>query len=174
MESDTRIRIFRENFVKRQEMLAAYKYNGGPKPFEFVRRPNDSSDIDPNHIYPRAAPIEFSAYPNHEHFGGRNCIGGGGSLERGLREDPLRHGSGDLLQRKSKDHARRQFVDFPGQVWLLGATVLLLAGVRDSRRQIVRVNNLSCPFDDDQFIHVLADQNAMRVQGEVLGFACSR
>ena len=29
---DTRMRIFRENFVKRQEMLAAYKYKGGPKP----------------------------------------------------------------------------------------------------------------------------------------------
>ena len=54
-------------------------YNGGPKPFEFARRLSDSSDIDTNHIYPKAAPIELSAYPNYEHFGGRNCIGGGGS-----------------------------------------------------------------------------------------------
>ena len=76
---DTRMGIFGENFVKRQEMLADYKYNGGPKPFEFVRRPNDSSAVDPNHIYPNAAPIELSAYPNYEHFSGRNCIGGGGS-----------------------------------------------------------------------------------------------
>lgn len=55
------------------------RYNGGPKPFEFVRRPNDSSDVDPNRIYPKAAPIKLSAHPNYEHFSGRNCIGGGGS-----------------------------------------------------------------------------------------------
>ena len=76
---DTRLGIFGENFAKRQKMLADYKYNGGPKPFEFARRLSDSSDIDTNHIYPKAAPIELSAYPNYEHFGGRNCIGGGGS-----------------------------------------------------------------------------------------------
>jgi hypothetical protein len=76
---DTRMGIFGENYVKRQEMLADYKYNGGPKPFEFVRRLNNSSDTDPNHIYPKAAPIELSAYPNYERFSGRNCIGGGGS-----------------------------------------------------------------------------------------------
>jgi hypothetical protein len=76
---DTRMGIFGENFVKRQEMLADYKSSGEPKPFEFVRRPNDSSNIDPHHIYPKAAPIELAVYPNYEHFSARNCIGGGGS-----------------------------------------------------------------------------------------------
>ena len=76
---DTRMGIFGENFVKRKQMLADYKYNGGPKPFEFVRRPNDSSDTDPNHVYPKVAAIELAAYPNYERFSGRNCIGGGGS-----------------------------------------------------------------------------------------------
>jgi len=78
-ERDTRMGIFGPNFTKRQQLLADYKYNGGPKPFEFVRSPNNSSDTDPNHIYPKAAPIELSAYPNFERFAGRNCIGGGGS-----------------------------------------------------------------------------------------------
>ncbi len=76
---DTRIGIVGENFIIRKQLLADYKYNGGPKPFEFVRRPNDSGDTDPNHIYPKAAPIELAAYPNFERFAGRNCIGGGGS-----------------------------------------------------------------------------------------------
>ena len=72
------------------------------------------------------------------------------ALDRDLREDPLRYGSGDLLQRKRKDHAGRQFVDLPTGVWLQGPTVLLLAGVRDALRQIVEVNNLGYPFDDNQ------------------------
>src|SRR5215471_16247546 len=33
---DTRMGIFGENFVKRQEMIADWKYHNGPKPFEFV------------------------------------------------------------------------------------------------------------------------------------------
>ena len=76
---DTRMGLFGENFVKRQQMLADYKYHGGPKPFEFVRRPTDSSDADPGHEYPKVAAIELAAYPNYERFSGRNCIGGGGS-----------------------------------------------------------------------------------------------
>ncbi len=75
---DTRMGIVGQNFIVRKELLADYRA-GGPKPFEFVRRPNDSSDTDPNHVYPKAAPIELAAYPNFEHFSGRNCIGGGGS-----------------------------------------------------------------------------------------------
>jgi|HubBroStandDraft_6_1064221.scaffolds.fasta_scaffold01074_13 hypothetical protein len=77
---DTRIGIVGENFVIRKQLLADYRYHGGPKPFEFVRRPSDSSDNDPNHVYPKVAAIELAAYPNYEHFSdGRNCIGGGGS-----------------------------------------------------------------------------------------------
>ncbi len=77
---DTRIGIVGENFVIRKQLLADYRYHGGPKPFEFVRRPSDSSDDDPNHVYPKVAAIELAAYPNYEHFSnGRNCIGGGGS-----------------------------------------------------------------------------------------------
>jgi hypothetical protein len=70
--------IFGENFVKRQEMIADWKYHNGPKPFEFVKRQPDPSS-DPNRVYPKAAPIELSAYPNFESFSGRSCIGGGGS-----------------------------------------------------------------------------------------------
>ncbi|MGA9566922.1 MAG: hypothetical protein WBS19_15465 [Candidatus Korobacteraceae bacterium] len=75
---DTRMGIVGQNFIVRKELLADYRA-GGPKPFEFVRRPNDSGDTDPNHVYPKAAPIELAAYPNYERFSGRNCIGGGGS-----------------------------------------------------------------------------------------------
>ncbi|MFZ1134809.1 MAG: hypothetical protein WAN69_07675 [Candidatus Korobacteraceae bacterium] len=75
---DTRMGIVGQNFIVRKELLADYRA-GGPKPFEFVRRPNDSGDTDPNHMYPKEAPIELAAYPNFEHFSGRNCIGGGGS-----------------------------------------------------------------------------------------------
>ena len=77
---DTRIGIVGENFVIRKQLLADYRYHGGPRPFEFVRRPSDSGDTDPNHVYPKVAAIELAAYPNYEHFSnGRNCIGGGGS-----------------------------------------------------------------------------------------------
>jgi hypothetical protein len=74
---ETRIGLVGENFVVRKQLLADYRAGIGPKPFEFVRRP--SSDTDPDHVYPRAAPIELAAYPNYERFSGRNCIGGGGS-----------------------------------------------------------------------------------------------
>jgi hypothetical protein len=76
---DTRIGIVGQNFVIRKQLLADYRNGSGEKPFEFVRRPSNSSDNDPGHIYPRVASIELSAYPNYERFGGRNCIGGGGS-----------------------------------------------------------------------------------------------
>ena len=76
---DTRIGIVGENFVIRKQLLADYRAGIGPKPFEFVRRPNNSSDTDPNRVYPKAAPIELAAYPNFERFAGRNCVGGGGS-----------------------------------------------------------------------------------------------
>jgi len=83
---DYRMGVFGENFVKRQQMLADYKYHGGARPFEFVKRQPDPSS-DPNRTYPKAAPIELSAYANFENFSGRNCIGGGGSGAARLSED---------------------------------------------------------------------------------------
>ena len=44
---DTRIGIVGQNFIVRKELLADYRAGIGPKPFEFVRRPNDSSDAEP-------------------------------------------------------------------------------------------------------------------------------
>jgi len=76
---DTRIGIVGENFVIRKQLLADYRNGSGPKPFEFVRRPTNSSDNDPDHVYPKEASIELAAYPNFERISGRNCIGGGGS-----------------------------------------------------------------------------------------------
>jgi hypothetical protein len=77
---DTRIGIVGENFVIRKQLLADYRYNGGPKPFEFVKRQPDPVSADPNRVYPKVAAIELAAYPNFERFSdGRNCIGGGGS-----------------------------------------------------------------------------------------------
>jgi hypothetical protein len=78
-DADPDLSVFVPSESEICEMLADYKYNGGPKPLEFVRRPNNSSDVDTNHIDPQAALIELSAHPNHEHFSGRNCIAGGGS-----------------------------------------------------------------------------------------------
>ena len=76
---DTRMGIFGDNFLVRKQMLADYKDGSGEKPFEFVRRPSDSSEAAPGHVYPKEAPIELAAYPNFERVSGRNCIGGGGS-----------------------------------------------------------------------------------------------
>src|SRR5208283_531750 len=77
---DTRMGLFGENFIMRQQLLYDYKYGSGPKPFEFVRRQPVSSDSESGHVFPKVAAIELSAYPNFERFSdGRNCIGGGGS-----------------------------------------------------------------------------------------------
>jgi hypothetical protein len=77
---DTRIGIVGENFAIRKQLLADYRYHGGPKPFEFVKRQPDPVSADPNRVYPKVATIELAAYPNYERFSdGRNCIGGGGS-----------------------------------------------------------------------------------------------
>lgn len=77
---DTRMGLFGENHLRREEMLADWKYRGGPKPFEFVKRDLVSEDSKPEHVFPKEAAIELAAYPNYEHFSnGKNCIGGGGS-----------------------------------------------------------------------------------------------
>jgi hypothetical protein len=77
---DTRMGLFGENHIRREEMLDDYKYYAGPKPFEFVKRQPVSDDSAPGHVFPKEAAIELAAYPNYEHFSnGKNCIGGGGS-----------------------------------------------------------------------------------------------
>jgi hypothetical protein len=76
---NTRIGLFGESHLIREQMVYDYKHNGGPKPFEFVRRQPNGSDGESGHTYPKWATIELSAYPNYEYFSGRNCIGGGGS-----------------------------------------------------------------------------------------------
>jgi len=55
-ERDTRIGIMRENHVLREELIADYKHGSGEKPFEFVRRPPDTSGPE---TYPKEAPIEI-------------------------------------------------------------------------------------------------------------------
>ena len=77
---DTRMGLFGENHLRREEMIADWKYSGGPKPFEFVKRDLVSDDSKPEHVFPKEAAIELAAYPNYEHFSnGKNCVGGGGS-----------------------------------------------------------------------------------------------
>ena len=73
---ETRIGIFGENHLIRKELVEEYK-QGGEKPFEFVRRPEDANEAD--RTFPKEATIELAAFPNYEHFSGKNCIGGGGS-----------------------------------------------------------------------------------------------
>ncbi|HZD32484.1 MAG TPA: hypothetical protein VE779_12580 [Candidatus Angelobacter sp.] len=75
----TRIGLFGENHAIRQQMVYDFKHNGGPKPFEFVKRQPVTSDSQEGHVFPKVAAIELSAYPNYERFAGRNRIGGGGS-----------------------------------------------------------------------------------------------
>jgi hypothetical protein len=72
----TRIGLFGQNLKARREYLADYKA-GGEKPFQYVRLPK----LEPE-SYPKAAPIELTAFPVFETFadGGKGpCIGGGGS-----------------------------------------------------------------------------------------------
>jgi hypothetical protein len=77
---ETRSGIFGDNYLVRKQLVEEYKNGSGQKPFEFARRPSDSSDADPGHIYPKVGSIELAAYPNFERFSdGQNCIGGGGS-----------------------------------------------------------------------------------------------
>jgi len=72
---DTRIGVNHEAFLQRKQMMEDYKEGITGKPFEFVKRPSDEETP----LYPKAASIELSAFPDFEHFfGGHNCIGGGG------------------------------------------------------------------------------------------------
>jgi hypothetical protein len=73
---ETRIGLFGENHLLRKELLDAYRKTG-EKPFEFVRAAQPEGEF--THAYPKEAPIELTAFPLYESFGGRSCIGGGGS-----------------------------------------------------------------------------------------------
>jgi hypothetical protein len=77
---DTRMGVFGENYLQRKQEVAAFKAGLAEKPFQFIKRvPNPVPHDDSDNPYPKAASIELSAYPNYESFGGKNCIGGGGS-----------------------------------------------------------------------------------------------
>ena len=81
-QRETRPGVFRKNYRLRQALLADYRKTG-EKPFEFIRRnPSESS-----RKYPLEAPIELTAFPYYESFGGRNCIGGGGSGAARINRD---------------------------------------------------------------------------------------
>jgi hypothetical protein len=72
---DTRMGIMGENYRIRQELLANYRITG-EKPFQYW----PPTKTENSHSYPKAAPIELSAFPLYESFlGGGSCIGGGGS-----------------------------------------------------------------------------------------------
>jgi hypothetical protein len=76
---DTRLGLFGQSYEIREALLNDYK-EGGPKPFEFVKRSSLDYGVEFKHTYPKAAPIELAAFPVYESFlGGGSCIGGGGS-----------------------------------------------------------------------------------------------
>jgi len=73
---DTRMGLFGKSYQIRKQAVAAYKNGSGEKLFEFVPRKPVRNESE----HPKEAPIELAAYPYFEHYwGGRNCIGGGGS-----------------------------------------------------------------------------------------------
>jgi hypothetical protein len=73
---ETRMGIMGENYRIRQELIASYKITG-ERPFQYWPPPKTENE---SHSYPKAAPIELSAFPLYESFlGGGSCIGGGGS-----------------------------------------------------------------------------------------------
>jgi hypothetical protein len=77
-QRSTRIGLFGSDYQVRKELVDAYKYRSGARPF--VRQSSDVTASEFTHIYPKAAPIELSAYPYYEDFLGHgHCIGGGGS-----------------------------------------------------------------------------------------------
>lgn len=76
---DTRMGIFGENYLIREQMVYDSKH-GGSKPFEFIKRQPVTPESESGHEFSKVASIELAAYPNYEKFAdGRNCIGGGGS-----------------------------------------------------------------------------------------------
>ena len=73
---DTRIGLFGSSYLLRKQVVADYKSGSGEKLFDFVRRKPVSTESE----HSKEASIELAAYPYVEHYwGGRTCIGGGGS-----------------------------------------------------------------------------------------------
>ena len=78
---ETRLPLFQSDaYETRKELVKAYREGSGEKPFVYAKQPSDFDNVEFVRTYPKAAPIELSAYPYFESFlGGGNCIGGGGS-----------------------------------------------------------------------------------------------
>ena len=73
---DTRIGLFGSSYLLRKQVVEDYKSGSGEKLFDFVRRKPVSTESE----HSKEASIELAAYPYFEHYwGGRTCIGGGGS-----------------------------------------------------------------------------------------------
>lgn len=67
---------FGNNFETRKRLIAEYRRTGD-KPFEYVRPILSEGD---EHMYPKEAAIESSAFLLYQSFlGGGGCIGGCGS-----------------------------------------------------------------------------------------------
>src|SRR5271165_2684533 len=49
----TRMGVFGESHLRREQMVADFKQYGGPKPFEFVRRPTVTGESEPGHEFPK-------------------------------------------------------------------------------------------------------------------------
>ena len=76
---ETRLPLFQTDaYETRKQLVKAYRDGTGEKPFVYARQPSDFDNVEFVRTYPKAAPIELSAYPYFEtFFGGGNCIGGG-------------------------------------------------------------------------------------------------
>ncbi|MFZ3217522.1 MAG: hypothetical protein WA192_15795 [Candidatus Acidiferrales bacterium] len=77
-ERSTRMGVFGENHEIRKDMVKEFKGGSGQKLFEYHKPPADPEES--SRTYPRAAPVELTAFPYYESFlGGGSCVGGGGS-----------------------------------------------------------------------------------------------
>jgi hypothetical protein len=85
-QRETRPGVFGENFRLRQALLADSRKTG-EKPFEFIRRNPSETSPESSGKYPLEAPIELTAFPYYESFGGHHCIGGGGSGAARINRD---------------------------------------------------------------------------------------
>ena len=76
---DTRLNLFGENYIIRQQLFEDYK-DGGDKPFQFVKNAWKPVGVEFERPPRKEADIELTAFPYYETFlGGGSCIGGGGT-----------------------------------------------------------------------------------------------
>jgi hypothetical protein len=76
---DTRLNLFGDNYVIRQQLLEDYR-NGGDKPFQFVKNAWKPVGVEFERPPRKEADIELTAFPYYETFlGGGSCIGGSGT-----------------------------------------------------------------------------------------------